>query len=103
MSHSSPQHHMTSQMAITPLPPVSVLPPETLRLYEKGTTPERQAMNEAYRSVATVRKILRAGPAVTDSTATNDVYDIFRRQAELNVLAVLREGDRKSTRLNSSH
>src|SRR3546814_17479134 len=49
-------------------------------------------MNEAYRSVATVRKILRAVPAVADSTATNDVYDIFQRQAELNVLAVLREG-----------
>src|SRR3546814_17600278 len=30
--------------------------------------------------------------SVADSTATNDVYDIFQRQAELNVLAVLREG-----------
>src|SRR3546814_13995338 len=74
------------------MPPVSVLPPETLRLFDKGTNPKRPPMNEAYRSVATVRKILRAVPAVADSTATNDVYDIFQRQAELNVLAVLREG-----------
>src|SRR3546814_977091 len=69
------------------MPPVSVLPPETLRLFDKGTNPKRPPMNEAYRSVATVRKILRAVPAVADSTATNDVYDIFQRQAELHVLA----------------
>jgi diguanylate cyclase (GGDEF)-like protein len=74
------------------MPPVSVLAPETLLLFGKGGNPKRPPMNGAYRSVATVRKILRSVPAVTDSTATNDVYDIFQRQADLNVLAVLREG-----------
>ncbi len=74
------------------MPPVSVLPAETLRLFGKGAHPKRPPMNEAYRSVATARKILRAVPAVADSTATNDVYDIFQKQADLNVLAVLRDG-----------
>jgi len=74
------------------MPPVAVLPPETLRLFGKGPNPKRPPMNEAYRSVATVRKILRTVPAVADSTATNDVYDIFQKQADLNVLAVLRDG-----------
>jgi diguanylate cyclase (GGDEF)-like protein len=74
------------------MPPASVLSPETLQLFGKEASPKRPSMNEAYRSVATVRKILRAVPAVADSTATNDVYDIFQRQADLNVLAVLRDG-----------
>src|SRR3546814_20898548 len=29
------------------MPPVSVLPPETLRLFDKGTNPKRPPMNEA--------------------------------------------------------
>ncbi|WP_233582868.1 GGDEF domain-containing protein [Candidimonas sp. SYP-B2681] len=73
------------------LTPGAALPSETQRLL----TPERSAKRpfaESYKGMGTARKILRTVPAVADYTLTNDVYDIFKRQPELQVLAVLREG-----------
>ncbi len=72
--------------------PVAILPPATLRLLTPAPTGRRPLMNDAYKSVATARKILRSVPAVSDSTLTNDVYDIFKKQPELQVLAVLHDG-----------
>jgi diguanylate cyclase (GGDEF)-like protein len=71
--------------------PVVTLPPATLRLLAPSTEGKRPLMNDAYKSVATARKILRTVPAVIDSTRINNVYDIFQSQSELQVLAVLRE------------
>lgn len=72
--------------------PVAVLPPATLRLLAPMPVSKRPLMNDAYKSVAMARKILRSVPAVNDTTLINDVYDIFKKQSELQVLAVLREG-----------
>lgn len=71
--------------------PMAVLPQATLRLLAPAPS-KRPLMNDAYKSVATARKILRPVPAVADTILTNDVYDIFKKQPELQVLAVLREG-----------
>lgn len=72
--------------------PVTVLPAATLSQLTRTPIGKRPLMNDAYKSVATARKILRAVPAVTDSALTNDVYDIFKKQPELQVVAVLRDG-----------
>lgn len=72
--------------------PMAALPPATLRLLAPTPAGKRPLMNDAYKCVATARKILRSVPAVVDATLINDVYDIFKRQTELQVLAVLREG-----------
>lgn len=72
--------------------PVTILPPATLNLLTPAPAGKRPLMNDAYKSVATARKILRTVPAVGDSTLTNDVYDIFKKQPELQVLAVLSDG-----------
>ncbi len=70
--------------------PGAVLPLATLQLLAPPN--KRPLMNDAYKSVTTARKILRSVPTVIDSTPINAVYDIFKKQPELQVLAVLREG-----------
>ena len=73
-------------------PPLSALPPETLNLF-KSPAPgrRRQVMNTAHAGEATVRKILRQVPAMPHSTLTNDVYSVFEREDDLQVLAVLED------------
>lgn len=55
----------------------------------------RRARNAAWLvrpGVATARKVLRTVPTVSDTLPTNEVYEIFEQQPELQVLAVLSEG-----------
>src|SRR5690606_21045238 len=42
--------------------------------------------------VVTARTVLREVPTVADALPTNEVYEIFEQQPDLQVLAVLREG-----------
>lgn len=73
------------------MPPVSALPPDTLRLFGGKAATGRPLMNEAYKSAASARKILQVVPAVAYTTLTNEVYEVFQQRADLQVLAVLRD------------
>lgn len=70
--------------------PPAALPAQTMQFF--GPAAPRHRNTDAYKGCATARKILRTVPAVADTTATNDVYDIFKKQADLHVLGVLRNG-----------
>ncbi len=70
--------------------PPAALPAKTMRLFGSGAPQPRT--HDAYKGCATARKILRTVPTVADTTATNDVYDIFKKQTDLQVLGVLRNG-----------
>ncbi|MDS1140224.1 GGDEF domain-containing protein [Pusillimonas sp. SM2304] len=74
------------------LPPALKMPEHILELMGKAPHGRRPLMNDAYKSVATARKILRIVPAVADTAPTTDVYNIFQAQDDLQVLAVLRNG-----------
>lgn len=72
--------------------PEAVLPPATLRLFASNGASAHSRAREGWKSMATARKVVRPVPVVADTLATNDVYDIFTQQPELQVLAVLRDG-----------
>ncbi|WP_442595450.1 GGDEF domain-containing protein [Parapusillimonas sp. JC17] len=74
------------------MPPVTKLPAETLSVIGRRSDTARPNGGQPFKNELTVRKILRAIPAVVDATPTNAVYGIFERQPELQALAVLREG-----------
>jgi diguanylate cyclase (GGDEF)-like protein len=67
------------------------LPPETLELFSAPLPGRRLLTSTADTGAATVRKILRQVPAVPHYTLTNDVYSVFERESDLQVLAVLRD------------
>lgn len=73
------------------MPPILRLPAETLSLMAKRSGAGQRHELQPFKADLTVRKILRAIPAVADATPTNAVYEIFEQQPELQVLAVLRE------------
>lgn len=69
--------------------PPRELPPELTRMLTRRLAPSGGSRP----GMATARKILREVPTVADSLPTNEVYAIFQKQSELQVLAVLREGE----------
>ncbi|NGM85908.1 GGDEF domain-containing protein [Parapusillimonas sp. SGNA-6] len=72
--------------------PVSCLPPQTLRLLSAPPPGRRRPLASfAHIGDATARKILRQVPAVPHTTLTNDVYAVFQREDDLQVLAVLQD------------
>jgi diguanylate cyclase (GGDEF)-like protein len=72
--------------------PEAVLPAATLRLFTASGATGRPLVSDGWKNMATARKVLRPVPVVADTLATNDVYDIFTQQPELQVLAVLHDG-----------
>lgn len=72
------------------MPPLRVLTPDIKRLFRRPAGQAPAVPNGAYKSVTTARKILRRVPSVPDSTLTNEVYEIFEKQPDLDLLAVLR-------------
>lgn len=70
--------------------PAHILPRETMgMLGARGDVAVGSAMRSRN---ATAGKILREVPTVSNEMPTNEVYRIFQEQAELQVLAVLRDG-----------
>ena len=73
------------------LNPIVALAPEISGMLHSKTEMTR-AVNEQYGKGAKARKIVRVVPAIADSTAINTVYEIFVKQADLQVLAILSDG-----------
>lgn len=71
--------------------PAHEVPPDIGRMLKRTLAPA--SGNCARQGMATARKILREVPTVPDTLPTNAVYAIFQKQPELQVLAVLREGE----------
>lgn len=71
--------------------PSHELSPEVDRILKRRLSPA--AGNCTRPGMATARKILREVPTVHDTLPTNEVYAIFQKQSELQVLAVLRGGE----------
>ncbi len=71
--------------------PQATLAPAVLHLFAAGSGFARADAADGWKNMATARKVMRPVPVVADTVATNDVYNIFTQQPELQVLAVLRD------------
>lgn len=72
--------------------PLQTLPPQTLALFRNAPGKQYLRRNCRQKQPQTVRKILREVATVTSATSANDVYDLFLRQPDLQVIPVLENG-----------
>ncbi|WP_090829573.1 GGDEF domain-containing protein [Nitrosovibrio tenuis] len=72
--------------------PLPALPPQILALFRNAPNTQYLRGNCCQKQAPTVRKIMREVAPVTSATSANDVYDLFLRQSDLQVIPVLEGG-----------
>jgi diguanylate cyclase (GGDEF)-like protein len=72
--------------------PLPTLPPQTLALFRHEPNKQYLRVSGNKKQSQTVRKILRKVPTVTSAISANDVYDLFMKQANLQVIPILEQG-----------
>lgn len=72
--------------------PSQELSSQILALFRKAPSKQYLRSNPCQRHAQTVRKITHEVTPVTSATSTNDVYDLFLRQPDLQIIPVLEAG-----------